>query len=58
MTVKKVITQSEFQKSLELAKKNSANSVTSPKTSKYIFLGGIPHKLVNGSYVQLTKIEK
>ena len=51
MTVVKKISKSEFGKSVQLAKLNPANKVSKPSTSKYVILGGIPHKLVNGSFV-------
>lgn len=58
MTVVKKISKSEFGKSVQLAKLNPANKVSKPSTSKYVMLGGIPHKMVNGSFVQLTKLVK
>jgi len=59
MTLRKVVSQSEFQKSVELAKKNPANGLKfNLKATSYIMVEGIPCKLVNGSYVQLTKMVK
>ena len=57
MTVVKKISKSEFGKSVQLAKLNPANKVSKPSTSKYVMLGGIPHKMVNGNLVPLKKLK-
>jgi len=59
MTLVKKISKSEFGKSVELAKKNPANSLRfQPSVSKYVMVSGIPHKFVNGKLVSLTKLSK
>ena len=58
MTLRKTISKSEFTKSIESAKSNPFNTVRKPSTSKYVMRGGIPHKLVDGSLVSLTKLSK
>jgi hypothetical protein len=58
MTLRKTISKSEFTKSIESAKSNPFNAVRKPSTSKYVMLGGIPHKWVDGSLVSLTKLSK
>jgi len=58
MKVVSKISKSEFNKGVELAKLNPFNTVRKPSTSKYVMHGGVPCKLVNGSFVQLTKMVK
>jgi hypothetical protein len=59
MTLVKKISKVEFGKSVELAKKNPANGVKfKPTSSKYVMVGGVPHKWSNGSLVSLTKLSK
>jgi hypothetical protein len=58
MTSRKTISKSEFTKSVESAKSNPFNNVTKPSSSKYLMVGGIPHKWVDGSLVSLTKLSK
>jgi hypothetical protein len=59
MTLRKVISQSEFQKSVVLAQKNPANRNTNKvNLSSYIMVDGVPCKMVNGQIVSLTKIVK
>jgi len=59
MTLVKKISKSEFGKSVELAKKNPANGLGYiPTTSKYVMVGGVPHKWSNGSLISLTKLTK
>lgn len=57
MKVVTKITKDEFTKSVELAKSNPANQMRfQPVKSKYVMIGGIPYKFVNGELVQLTKV--
>tara|TARA_R110000851_G_scaffold264441_1_gene416991 strand:+ start:325 stop:504 length:180 start_codon:yes stop_codon:yes gene_type:complete len=59
MKLRKTITKSEFSKSVKLASSNPANEVRfKPTTSKYVMVGGIPHKWSNGDLVSLTKLSK
>jgi hypothetical protein len=59
MKLRKTITKSEFSKSVKLASSNPANEVRfKPTTSKYVMVGGIPHKWMGGTLVSLTKLSK
>jgi hypothetical protein len=59
MTLRKAITKAEFSKSVKLASSNPANGVKfKPTSSKYVMVGGVPHKWSNGSLVSLTKLFK
>ena len=59
MKLRSKVTKSEFSKSVKLASSNAANEVRfKPTTSKYVMVGGIPHKWSNGDLVSLTKLSK
>ena len=49
-------TKAEFEIALAKAKKISGNKDTVIKVPSYVMRGGIPHKLVEGRWVPLTRI--
>ena len=59
MTITKTISSVEYQQSVSRAMNNPQNNVKfKPTSSKYVMVGGVPHKWMNGSLVSLTKLVK
>jgi len=48
--------KSQFEKALARAAKNPANRVLKPTTAGYMMKDGIPHKISNGKWIPLSKI--
>jgi hypothetical protein len=55
MTVRKQITQVEFLKKVQSVKGYTPTTIVS---SGYVMINGIPHKMVGGCLIPLTKISK
>ena len=59
MKITKSISSVEYQQSVSRAMNNPANGLRhNPTSSKYVMVGGVPHKWSNGSLVSLTKLSK
>ena len=59
MIIKKTISSVEYQQSVSRAMNNPQNNVKfKPTSAKYVMVGGVPHKWMNGSLVSLTKLVK
>ena len=59
MKITKSISSAEYQQSVSRAMNNPQNNVKfKPTSAKYVMVGGVPHKWMNGSLVSLTKLVK